>query len=68
MFLDISATTFTTVATLESIVAAVLVGYLVLHAAYPSAKKMATASRHGNTGGLPSPYQLMLMEIRTGSI
>ena len=69
IFVDISATTFTTVASLASTVAAVLGGFLVLLAAYPSAKKMATASCQGNSGGLPSPYQLMMiMEIRAGSV
>jgi hypothetical protein len=69
IYIDINATTFTTVASLASTIAALLGGFLVLLAAFPAGRMMGMASRDATEDDLPTSYQLMvMMEIRAGSV
>ncbi|KAH7370635.1 hypothetical protein BKA65DRAFT_21679 [Rhexocercosporidium sp. MPI-PUGE-AT-0058] len=61
IYVDISATTLTTVASWSSTVAPILVGCAITLISYPVAKQILRAGQSGGTDKLPTPFQLSLM-------
>ncbi|KAH9218649.1 hypothetical protein DL95DRAFT_405681 [Leptodontidium sp. 2 PMI_412] len=61
IYVDISATTLTTVASWSSTVAPILVGCAITLISYPVAQQILSAGRSGRTDKLPTPFQLSLM-------
>lgn len=60
-FVQISATTLTTVASWSSTVAPILVGFGVALVSYPVAKGMLRASENHEVSQLPTPFQFSLI-------
>lgn len=69
IYVDISATALTTVASWSSTIAPILVGCAVTLISYPIAKQILRAGQTGKTERLPTPFQLSLMlkTITSGS-
>ncbi|KAK0127663.1 hypothetical protein ONS96_007184 [Cadophora gregata f. sp. sojae] len=61
IYVDISATTLTTVASWSSTIAPILVGCAITLISYPVAKQILRAGQSGKTDRLPTPFQLSLM-------
>lgn len=67
VYINLSATTFTTVASWASTIAPLLVSSMLLLASYPAAFRMLAALHKGQLSALPTPFQLaLLLEIRIG--
>ncbi|CZT42240.1 uncharacterized protein RSE6_02097 [Rhynchosporium secalis] len=69
IYVNISATTLTTVASWSSTLAPILVGCAISLISYPVANRILRAGQSGKTGELPTPFQLglMLKMITSGS-
>jgi hypothetical protein len=61
IYVRISATTLTTVASWSSTVAPILIGFAVALVSYPVAQGILRAGRDNQPKNLPTPYQLSLM-------
>ncbi|CZS99954.1 uncharacterized protein RCO7_01693 [Rhynchosporium graminicola] len=61
IYVNISATTLTTVASWSSTLAPILVGCAISLISYPVANRILRAGQSGKTGELPTPFQLGLM-------
>lgn len=61
IYVDISATTLTTVASWSSTIAPILVGCAITLISYPVAKQILRAGQTRRTDRLPTPFQLSLM-------
>ncbi|KAI9048167.1 hypothetical protein LZ554_007962 [Drepanopeziza brunnea f. sp. 'monogermtubi'] len=61
IYVDISATTLTTVASWSSTIAPILVGSAITLISYPVSKQILKAGERGSTQELPTPWQLGLM-------
>lgn len=61
IFVKMSATTLTTVASWSSTAAPILVGFAITLVSYPVAKGLLMASKRHDTAQLPTPFQLSLI-------
>ena len=70
IYVDINATTFTTIASWSSTIAPLLGSFIIMLASYPVALNLVRGARgaHHGTTSLPTPYQLaMMLEMRAGT-
>ncbi|CAI4216005.1 unnamed protein product [Parascedosporium putredinis] len=68
VYLDISATLFTTIASWSSTVSPLLAGFMILLASYPAAAHMVRGYRESRAEALPTPYQFaMMLQYRSGA-
>lgn len=68
VYLDISATLFTTIASWSSTVSPLLAGFMILLASYPAAAHMVRGYRESRAEALPTPYQFsMMLQYRAGA-
>jgi hypothetical protein len=61
IYVRLSATTLTTIASWSSTVAPILVGFAVTLISYPVAREILLAGQNNKPKDLPTPYQLSLM-------
>lgn len=61
IYVRLSATTLTTVASWSSTLAPILIGFAVALTSYPVARTLLRAARDNRPGQLPTPYQMALM-------
>lgn len=61
MFVDLSATTLTTIASWSSTIAPVLVGFALTLMSYPVSRTLLNAANENRPEQLPTPYQAGLM-------